>query len=705
MSNNLFQSQITTRDIIPTLQFASKNQKSVMIFGAPGCVDRDTEFLTPFGWKPIGSYVEGDQVAQYNNDGSLSFVDPEKYIVLPCSKMYRYSNAKVTMRVCGEHRFVYWKSPSYQGVPAVAPFESVRDAHNKNKSGFGGYVKTTFTYDGEGLDVSEGELRLQVAVMADGHIVKEGKDNYTKMRFKKERKYLRLVEMCKKFGLKYKDNGCSHNTETGSNKEYEVIVWPKWKDKEFTSKYFMCSKQQLQTVTDELCYWDAKIGGKEFFTTKETSRDFVQFAFAATGRRSFFREDIRDKYTNSFYEVYWSENKGVRMLKNYNYTTSLEEFKPKDEKKYCFTVPSGMLILRCEGKIFVTGNCGKSDKVTQFAEEYTGRDDRLIDLRLGNMNPEDVMGITIPTHDETTGEFTTYFSRPSFWPKQGCQEKWVLFLDELTSASPVMQKIAYQILLDRKVGDLKLSDNVVIVGAGNRSGEGLVYELGAAVRNRVIQLEIKPDVDSWVDDYAIPNEIEGSIIAFLKQQTSHFFTDHEQQAFATARSWTVVDSIVKSMVAGELPSSLAWKMIAGSIGEGSAAQFKSYYNVGCNLPSPIDILSGKDPKLDSEMSSAYWTLNYQCFSSWASRFGDKDYSNEEIIVGLDNFMNYMMKWMPKELELQTAFARKIHEYAFKNKDKREGRIHLEMLNSPDHKGLVTILGKQAGLMKACREMS
>ena len=49
-----------------------------------GCVDKDTEFLTPNGWKNITDYQEGDLVAQYNPETkSTEFIKPEGYVDLP----------------------------------------------------------------------------------------------------------------------------------------------------------------------------------------------------------------------------------------------------------------------------------------------------------------------------------------------------------------------------------------------------------------------------------------------------------------------------------------------------------------------------------------------------------------------------------------------------------------------------------------------
>ena len=46
--------------------------------------------------------------------------------------------------------------------------------------------------------------------------------------------------------------------------------------------------------------------------------------------------------------------------------------KPIDGCKYCFTVPSEMLILRNNGCIFITGNCGKSQSTRALIRMLEG---------------------------------------------------------------------------------------------------------------------------------------------------------------------------------------------------------------------------------------------------------------------------------------------------------------------------------------------
>ena len=83
-------------------------------------------------------------------------------------------------------------------------------------------------------------------------------------------------------------------------------------------------------------------------------------------------------------------------------------------------------------------------------------------------------------------------------PRQEFAAKYknvILFLDEMNSAAPAVQAAAYQLILNRKVGQYTLPDNVLIVAAGNREADkGVTYRMPAPLANRFVHLEMSVDV-------------------------------------------------------------------------------------------------------------------------------------------------------------------------------------------------------------------
>lgn len=309
-----------------------------------GCVDGDTEFLTRTGWKKISDYNNED-VGEYVN-GSLVFTQPEKYWELPAHKFYHLTSTRgVDMMLSPEHT-VYYK---YNGrtKPQTISMEDLYNAHNVKPNGFQGKFFTTFNYDGPGIDFTEGELRLQVAVNADGRIVKEGKDNYTQMRFNKKRKYDRLKDLCIKYGLRFNDRGFNNQ------EQYEIIVWPKSGVKRYTDNFYSASEEQLHIIFDEMRYWDGTtIHGLRYFSKYKQDIDFIQFAGAACGMRGNVYEDSKQIYELSFTKQTMVGVGGKNSKDNIKVLHTTNKF------KYCFTMPNKTWIARRNNKIFVTHNTG-----------------------------------------------------------------------------------------------------------------------------------------------------------------------------------------------------------------------------------------------------------------------------------------------------------------------------------------------------------
>lgn len=328
-------------------------RKGELTLATGGCVDRDTEYLTPVGWKAIGDY-DGGLVAQYHEDGTISFVEPKAYHKIPCEKLWHLKTKYGLEQILSdEHTFVYWNQflPTMQKLP----FHEVMKRHKENVCGFTGKVSTVFDWSGPGMDITEGDLRLQVAVIADGRVVREGTNNYTQMRFTEDRKYFRLLELCSQYNLRHDDRGVNNQGH------YEVIVWPKYKDKEFDSKYWSCTKEQLKIILDEHVHWDTYAKKKAFSTTKKASADFIQFAYAATGHRASINIDSRtEKYDDGYCAtVIPARNSMVGMTNRPGEKkVEINEWQTTDGYKYCFTVPTGLLVLRCNNRIFISGNSG-----------------------------------------------------------------------------------------------------------------------------------------------------------------------------------------------------------------------------------------------------------------------------------------------------------------------------------------------------------
>jgi len=237
---------------------------------------------------------------------------------------------------------------------------------------------------------------------------------------------------------------------------------------------------------------------------------------------------------------------------------------------------------------------GKSSIVKQIAKE---KGVAFIDLRLALMDPTDLKGI--PFYDKES--HSALWAPPAFLPREG---EGILFLDELNSAPPSVQSSAYQLILDRRVGEYELPDGWAIVAAGNREGDrGVTYRMPAPLANRFVHYELEVSVADW-RDWAYKSGLNENIIAYISYKNEHLFTfdaKSDTKSFATPRSWEYVANILNS----GMRESLLLESLSGTVGREVAVSFLSFLKVASRLPSIENIISAKEYEYSDAVDVLY----------------------------------------------------------------------------------------------------
>lgn len=175
----------------------------------------------------------------------------------------------------------------------------------------------------------------------------------------------------------------------------------------------------------------------------------------------------------------------------------------------------------------------------------------LVDQRLAQNDPTDIKGIP-----DTKGSVTSW--NPPDWIAFASQKNasGIVFCDELTHAPQLVQKAYFSLILDKKVDNTKISDDVYIMAAGNREEDKAgVISMPSALRNRFGHVELTPpnggrDGD-WTE-WAMNNQIHESVVGFLSSRSgqSHLFkfseSNRDDKAFPTPRSWEMASDAIKS---------------------------------------------------------------------------------------------------------------------------------------------------------------
>ncbi|KZL17667.1 hypothetical protein PsAD2_03003 [Pseudovibrio axinellae] len=214
---------------------------------------------------------------------------------------------------------------------------------------------------------------------------------------------------------------------------------------------------------------------------------------------------------------------------------------------------------------------GKSDSVAAVAKKQGAE---LLDIRLSMFDPVDLRGLPTIQNGETV------WLKPAIWPKDDNTPKF-LFFDEFDRALPSVQNAALQIVLNRRIGEHKLPDNVRIIAAGNGNTDRVgTQRTSAAGDNRFAHIYAEADLPSW-QRWAASAGVHPLIIAFVsfRPELLHKRGGKNEKTFPTPRTWEAVNDFA------DAPDDIRMDLVTGLIGEGAAAEFEGFVGVFKNLPS------------------------------------------------------------------------------------------------------------------------
>jgi len=273
---------------------------------------------------------------------------------------------------------------------------------------------------------------------------------------------------------------------------------------------------------------------------------------------------------------------------------------------YSTLISAGGDALRSMPSVMLWGapGVGKSQGIRQIAKEIesrTGKRTVVTDVRLLLFNPIDLRGIPTANEDKT---LAVWLKPQIFQMEESADVINILFLDEISAAPQSVQAAAYQITLDRVVGEHRLPDNCIVIAAGNRTTDkSVAYKMPKALANRLMHIDVEVSFDSW-KEWAIRSGIHPMIIGFLgfRDTLMCFDAGSEDLAFATPRSWEMVSNILNN-VSDDVDK--VFSLISGLVGLTAAAEFRTWTKVYKDLPQISDVFEGKAVEIPKKPDQLY----------------------------------------------------------------------------------------------------
>ena len=243
---------------------------------------------------------------------------------------------------------------------------------------------------------------------------------------------------------------------------------------------------------------------------------------------------------------------------------------------------------------------GKSHVARATAEEL---ELPFIDVRLSTMSEGDFGGYPDIEGMKETSIMT--FCMPSFFVR-ACREPVVLMLDEMNRALPGVMQGAFQLVLDRELGNDKngnpyrLHPETRVFAAINAGAEYDVNDMDPALLRRFWVVDLDPTHEDWIN-WAGINDIDPVLIDFIRQNPAHLRVDPGSVEPGTVcpnpASWHRVDQSLKHMelapkdVAGKARPDGVYAVCLGMVGTEAAITFCDFVENYETILSAEDILN------------------------------------------------------------------------------------------------------------------
>ncbi len=231
---------------------------------------------------------------------------------------------------------------------------------------------------------------------------------------------------------------------------------------------------------------------------------------------------------------------------------------------------------------------GKSQVIQQIGNKYGFK---VIDIRLSQMSEVEIGGLIFPNEDKTK----TRWLAPEILPDESRDGKYtILLLDEITSCTKRVQVAAYQLILDRRIGQYHLPEGTFVIALGNREEDDGVYvQMAGPLADRFEIHNIEVDFDSWKNGYALKNNVHPFVIKYLTYKPSALHTQvsgSDEMIFATPRSWERVSDILR--IDSDITKDVIRNKIIGNIGETEGKNFITFCKSKNAVITVEDLLNG-----------------------------------------------------------------------------------------------------------------
>ena len=253
---------------------------------------------------------------------------------------------------------------------------------------------------------------------------------------------------------------------------------------------------------------------------------------------------------------------------------------------------------------------GKTQTVERFAREAGWHTESVI---ASLHEPTDFGGLPVRTKDGVTFE-------PPAWARRVAEHDGpsLVFFDEVNTATPATQNALMRVVLEGRVGELHLGEQVRFVAAANPPSQNSgAWDLSAPLANRFGHLTWPVTLDEWRTGFltgwprlaplSIDNTksaesnlraVKALVAAFVSSRPALLISVPEADSAASmgwpsSRTWESLARCHAICDTLDADSSVRMLIAAALVGDGAALEYTAYTR-DLDLPDPLDLLADPD---------------------------------------------------------------------------------------------------------------
>jgi len=336
-------------------------------------------------------------------------------------------------------------------------------------------------------------------------------------------------------------------------------------------------------------------------------------------------------------------------------------------------IRAGEIIAQKLGKKFVffeiSPTKGGGITLEEFQKILAKRDEYfvVVKLPLEKMPAEDLIGYPRVKKIKLNGfEYEVMDYIPPLWALIVSSGSGILFVDDYTNVKEFKKISAmYDITLERRIGYLKISDEVLIICAGNKPEHvgGIASELPSAQIDRLEVIEVAtPSVDDWATYMEERHSGKWSklTLAYLYRFRSHLYVPPDKpetlENFPTPRSWTKVALKIHGY---EDDFDFVKTVSVGLLGQQVGLEFANFVRIKAELPEPKQLLEHPEIFLNLDLEKKY--LASVMIGGYIKELLEKDIKGDRRTISNElkkvlNYLEFIAKKSTKEFIVLTILS-------------------------------------------------